>query len=180
MSETKVVTGPGIRFSYAQVFEPKAMDENSEPKYSVTLLIPKKDKVTIAKIEKAIKAAELEGKSKTFGGKIPKTYRYPALRDGDEEMPDKEEYENCFFVSAKSSTKPGLVDENTNEIIDRSEFYSGCYGRASINFYPYNKGGNKGIACGLNNLQKLEDGENLGGGGATAAEDFGEDTDDLM
>ena len=180
MSDTKVVTGPGIRFSYANVFEPKAMDENSEPKYSVTLLIPKKDKVTVEKIKRAIKAAELEGKSKTFGGKIPKVYRYPALRDGDEEKPDNEEYEGCYFVNAKSSTKPGLVDEDVNEIITRDEFYSGCYGRASINFYAYNKGGNKGIGCGLNNLQKLEDGENLGGGGATAAEDFGTGEDDLM
>lgn len=176
MSSTKVITGL-VRFSYAHVFEPSAIEEGQEKKYSVSILIPKDDKKTISKIEDAIAAALEEGKAK-FGGKIPRSYKNP-LRDGDEERPDDENYEGHMFVNANSSRKPGLVDKNLDPIIDKDDFYSGCYGRASVNFYAFNVSGNKGIACGLNNLQKLKDGERLSGGGASAEEDFGTD-DDLM
>ena len=172
MSETKVVTGK-VRFSYAHVFEPVAANENAEKKYSVSILIPKKDKKTLTKIKNAVEAAKEAGKAK-FGNKIPNNLKLP-LRDGDEEHEDDENYEGMMFVNASSNRKPSIVDENLNEIMDRGEFYSGCWGRVSVNFYAFNVSGNKGIACGLNNLQKLEDGENLGGGGATAEEDFGDD-----
>ena len=178
MSETKVITGK-VRFSYAHVFEAVAMEEGQKAKFSVSIIIPKKDKKTIAKIEDAIKAATEAGKASKFGGKIPAKLKIP-LRDGDEERPDDETYEGSYFLSANSNTKPGLVDSNLDPILDKDEFYSGCYGRASINFYAFNTSGNKGIACGLNNLQKLEDGERLSGGGASAEEDFGEEGDDLM
>jgi hypothetical protein len=92
------------------------------------------------------------------------------LRDGDAEKEDAA-YEGCYFINANSVQKPGVVDQDLNPILDQNEFYSGCYGRASITFYPYNAQGSKGIACGLNNVQKLEDGEKLGGG-TTAAADF--------
>ena len=178
MSSTKVITGK-VRFSYAHVFEPSAIEEGQAKKYSVSLVIPKDDKKTLAKIEAAIAAALEEGKAK-FGGKIPKAYKNP-LRDGDEDRPDDEVYEGCMFVNASSSRKPGLVDANLDPILDKDDFYSGCYGRASVNFYAFNVSGNKGIACGLNNLQKLEDGIRLSGGGASAEEDFGGDlADDLM
>ena len=173
MSETKVVTGK-VRFSYAHVFEPKAIEEGQTPKYSVSLIIPKSDKTTIAKIKAAIAAALEEGKTKKFGGKLPAVYKNP-LRDGDAERPDDENYAGSYFINANSTNKPGLVDENTNAIINKEDFYSGCYGRASVNFYAFNTSGNKGVACGLNNLQKLEDGERLGGGASTAEEDFGSD-----
>ena len=104
-----------------------------------------------------------------FGGSVPKLLK-GGLRDGDVEMEDPA-YEGCYFIKANSVQKPGVVEENLNPILDQSEFYSGCYGRASITFYPYNAQGSKGIACGLNNVQKLEDGEKLGGG-TTAAADF--------
>ncbi len=179
MSQTKVITGK-VRFSYAQVFEPKAMNESSVPKYSISLIIPKKDKKTLDKIKAAIESAIEEGKASKWGGKVPKNLKTP-LRDGDDEREDDEVYAGAMFVNANSSNKPGLVDEDLNPILDKSEFYSGCYGRASINFYPYDSNGSKGIACGLNNLQKLEDGERLAGGGASAEEDFGSsDDDDLM
>lgn len=176
MSQTKVITGK-VRFSYAQVFEPKAMNESSTPKYSISLIIPKKDKKTLDKIKAAIESAIEEGKTSKWGGKVPKNLKTP-LRDGDDEREDDEVYAGAMFVNANSSNKPGIVDEDLNPILDKSEFYSGCYGRASINFYPYDSNGSKGIACGLNNLQKLEDGERLGGGGSTAEEDFGSDSDD--
>lgn len=174
MSETKVITGK-VRFSYAHVFEPHAMEEDQKKKYSVSLIIPKKDTKTILKIENAIAAALEAGKAK-FGGKIPKNLKLP-LRDGDDERGDDENYEGCMFINCNSDRKPGLVDEKTDPIMNKDDFYSGCYGRASINLYAFNVSGNKGVACGLNNLQKLEDGENLGGTGASAEADFG---DDLM
>ena len=172
MSETKVITGK-VRFSYAHVFEPSAISEDQEKKYSVSIIINKKDKKTLDKIKAAIAAAAEEGKVK-FGGSIPKNFKNP-LRDGDEEREDDETYKGCMFLNANSSRKPGLVDADVNPIMDKEEFYSGCYGRASVNFYAFNVSGNKGVACGLNNLQKLEDGERLGGGATSAEDDFGAD-----
>ena len=177
MSTTKVITGK-VRFSYAHVFEPSAIEEGQEKKYSVSIIIPKKDTKTLNKIKEAIKAAAEEGKAK-FGGTVPKNYKNP-LRDGDEEREDDENYAGCMFINANSTRKPGLVDEDLNPIMDKDDFYSGCYGRASVNFYAFNVSGNKGVACGLNNLQKLEDGERLGGGASSAEDDFGADGDDLL
>ena len=178
---TKVVTGK-VRFSYLHAFEPKAIEEGSEPKYSVCLLISKSDTYTLKKVNEAIDNAFNAGKAK-FGGKLPTKWKHP-LRDGDEERPDDEAYENCYFINANSKTKPGLVNKSMNAIIDPDELYSGCYGRASVNFYAFNTAGNKGVACGLNNLQKLADGERLSGG-STAEEDFGDlpfedEGDDLL
>ena len=175
-SATKVITGK-VRFSYLHVFEPKAINEGADPKYSVALLIPKSDTVTINKIKAAVQAALEQGKAK-FGGKLPKVFKQP-LRDGDEERGDDENYEGMMFLNANSNTKPGVVDKDVNPIMDREELYSGCYGRASINFYAFSVSGNKGVACGLNNLQKLADGERLSGG-SSAEDDFGDDADDLM
>lgn len=176
MSNTKIITGK-VRFSYAHVWTPKAMEAGNDPKYSVSILIPKTDNVTVNKINAAVDAALLAGAEK-FGGKPPKNFKHP-LKDGDIERPDDEVYAGHYYVSASSFRQPGIVDANREDIIDKDEFYSGCYGRASINFYAFNVGVNKGIAAGLQNLQKLEDGERLGGSAASAAEDFGDD-DDMM
>lgn len=175
---TKVVTGK-VRFSYLHVFEPQSIN-GSEPKYSVSLIIPKSEKKTIADIEKAIENAKTAGQGK-LGGKIPANLKTP-LRDGDEDRPDDENYANCYFINANCKTKPGLVDKYRRPIEDELELYSGCYGRASITFYAFNTNGNKGIACGLNNLMKLEDGESLGGR-VSAEKDFNdyfEDEDDIF
>ena len=155
--KTKVVTGM-VRFSYANVWEPKSIN-GSDEKYSVSLIIPKTDKKTIAQIEAAIEAAKQEGKAK-FGGKIPANLKLP-LRDGNIDRPEDEAYKNAYFINANSKERPGIVDRSVKPILDQSEFYSGCYGRASITFYAFNQNGNKGIACGLQNLQKLLDGEPL-------------------
>jgi hypothetical protein len=170
MSTTKVVTSK-VRFSYVHVFEPTATQEGQTEKYSVSIIIPKKDKALIAKLEAAIVAAAEEGKAK-FGGKIPNNLKKP-LRDGDLEKEEDENYAGCMFFNASSLRKPGLVDENLDPILDKDEFYSGCFGRASVNFYAFSVSGNKGVAAGLNNIQKLEDGERLGGGATSASEDFG-------
>lgn len=172
---TKVITGK-VRFSYVHVFEPAAVSEGSDDKkYSISIIISKDDKATLKKINDAIEAAKKLGIETKWGGKAPKNLKLP-LRDGDMER-DEECYENSFFLSAKTDRKPGIVDANLDEIISRDEFYSGCYGRASVNFFPFDVNGSKGIAVGLQNLQKLEDGERLGGSSATAAEDFGDDDD---
>lgn len=165
--KTKVVTGM-VRFSYANVWEPKSIN-GSDEKYSVSLIIPKTDKKTIAQIEAAIEAAKQEGKAK-FGGKIPANLKLP-LRDGDIDRPEDEAYKNAYFINANSKERPGIVDKSVKPILDQSEFYSGCYGRASITFYAFNQNGNKGIACGLQNLQKLLDGEPLSGR-SRAEDDF--------
>lgn len=171
---TKVITGVNTRWSYANVWEPKSI-QGSAPKCSVSLIIPKDDVETVNKIEAAIKAAYTEGANKLKGnGKsVPPmaSIKLP-LRDGDTERPDDEVYANSYFVNANSPNPPGIVDADCQPIIERSEVYSGVYGRASISFYAYNKNGNRGIACGLNNLQKIRDGEPLGGR-SSAADDFG-------
>jgi hypothetical protein len=163
----KVVTGK-VRFSYAHVFTPQASQEGGTPKYSVSIIIPKSDKETIEKINKAIEQAKEENKA-VWGGTVPKGLK-GGLRDGDEEKDDPA-YANSYFINANSSQKPGVVDADLNAILDQSEFYSGCLGRASISFFAYNSNGSKGVGCGLNNVQKLEDGEKLGGA-SSASDDF--------
>lgn len=176
---TKVVTGRHTVFSYLNVNEPKVPMGGGTPKYSVSLIIPKSDTVTVAKIRAAIKAAYDEGQSKLKGNSksIPalESIKTP-LRDGDKDRKGDEAYADSWFVNANSTTKPGVVDADRNPILETSELYSGIIGRASINFYAYNTNGNRGIACGLNNLQKLADGTPLGG--RSRAEDDFADLDD--
>ena len=171
INPTKVITGPNTRFSYANVWEAKSINGGA-PKFSVSLIIPKADTKTVEKIKAAIEAAYKEGESKLKGNgrSVPalSAIKNP-LRDGDTERPDDEAYANSYFINANSATAPGIVDANCSPILERSEVYSGVYGRASISFYAFNSNGNKGIACGLNNLQKVRDGEPLGG--RTRAED---------
>lgn len=164
---TRVVTGK-VRFSYANVWQAKSIN-GSEEKYSVSLIIPKSDAKTIEEIQVAMEEAKQEGIAK-FGGKIPANLKLP-LRDGDIDRPDDEAYQGCYFINANSKDKPQIVDKKVKPILDTNEFYSGCYGRASINFYAFNQNGNKGIACGLGNLQKLKDGEPLSGH-SRAEDDF--------
>ena len=165
---TKVVTGK-VRFSFVNVFEPRAFGENQTPKYSVMLLIPKSDVATIKKCQDAIKAAAQKGMAKHFNGKLPPVIK-STLKDADVDtdqdgvtFAEKWDYTaGHYIINVSSKNAPGIVDENRQPIINPIDFYSGCYGRASINFFSYNNNGNKGVSAGLNNLQKLEDGEPLG------------------
>ncbi len=179
---TKVVTSE-VRLSYAQLFEPKAVEEGGEKKYSVAILFPKKDKALLTKLEAAIEAAKVVGKDKRWGGKIPKNLKTP-IRDGDEKEEVDEAYAGHYYINCTSTTKPGVVDKNLDPVLDKDEVYSGCYGRVSINFFPFDVSGNKGIAAGLNNVQKLRDGERLSGRDS-AETDFAEalegaEDDDLL
>ena len=177
---TKVITGKRTVFSYLTVNEPKTPLGGGTPKYSVSLIIPKSDTVTVEKIKAAIQAAYDEGQSKLKGSSktVPalEDIKTP-LRDGDRERKGDDAYKNSYFINANSTTKPGVVDADRNPILDSSELYSGIIGRASINFYAFNSNGNRGIACGLNNLQKLADGTPLGGH-SRAEDDFADDDDD--
>lgn len=174
---TRVVTGE-VRLSYAHIWEPNSI-QGGKPKYSVSLIIPKTNTATITAIEKAIDAAIDAGTAK-FGGKRPnKAALKLPLRDGDTER-DDEAYAGSFFVNANSLTPPRVVDENVAPILDRSEVYSGCYARVSLSFYTFNTNGNKGVACGLGNIQKIRDGEPLGAGRISAKSDFGAPADDFL
>ena len=175
----KVITGLDTRWSYANVWEAKSINGGT-PKFSVSLIVPKSDTKTVAKIKTAIESAYQDGESKLKGtGKSvpPMAAIKTPLRDGDIERPDDPAYANAYFINANSATAPGIVDVDRNPILTRSEVYSGVYGRASISFYAFNSNGNKGIACGLNNLQKVRDGEPLGGK-VSAESDFTTDDDD--
>ena len=175
----KVVTGKNTRWSYCSVWEPKSIN-GGNPKYSVSLLIPKSDVATIEKIKNAIEAAYRDGEARLKGNSRsvpPLSAIKTPLRDGDTERPDDPSYTGHFFINANSATAPGIVDAACQPILDRNEVYSGVYGRASISFYAFNSNGNRGIACGLNNLQKIRDGEPLGGR-ASAEADFAVDDDD--
>lgn len=173
---TKVITDPKfpVRFSYVHVFEPESINDSNDEKYSVAILIPKKDKGTIARINAAIQAATEKGKTSKWGGKIPKSLENP-LHDGDVEREEDETYAGYYYLNAKSAKtkKPGVVDKYRQPITDPEQFYSGCYGVASFSFYPYDAAGNRGIGCGLNNVMKTAEGEPLGGR-VSAETDFAE------
>ena len=164
MNLTKVIVP--CRFSYLHCWEPNAVN-GGDPNYSVSAIIPNSDTETIGKIKKAIEHAKKDSISK-WGGKVPANLKLP-LRDGDIDRPEDEAYVDSYFFNANSRQAPQVVDKNVQPILDQSEVYSGCYGRISVNFYGFNNNGNRGIAAGLGNIQKLRDGESLGG--RTNAED---------
>ena len=175
-NNTKVVTGI-VRLSYANIWDPKAPVSGGDPRYSCSLIIPKSDTETVDAINRAIDCAIQEGIGK-FGGKIPnKAALKLPLRDGDRERPGDEAYKDAYFLNASSTSKPGLVGRDCTPLIDSSEWYSGISGKASINFFAFNTNGNRGIACGLNNLQKLKDGTPLGGH-SRPEDDFDVEDDD--
>lgn len=163
-NKTKVIVP--CRFSYLHCWEPDSIN-GSEPKYSVSAIIPKSDTKTVEVIKAAVEQAKKDSVSK-WGGKIPANLKLP-LRDGDIDRPDDEAYAGCYFFNANSRQAPEIVDAQVQPILNQAEVYSGCYGRISVTFYGYNSNGNRGIAAGLGNIQKLRDGDPLGG--RTRAED---------
>ena len=175
----KVITGKDTRLSYEHVWEPASIN-GGNPKYSVCCMIPKSDSVTVEKVRKAIEAAyrEGEGKLKGSGKNVPpmSAIKNP-LRDGDLDRPDDPAFAGMWFVNANTDRAPGIVDLDCNPVLDRGEVYSGCYCRVSLTFYAFNSNGNRGIACGLNNLQKVKDGEHLGGRVSAEVEFAGLDDD---
>lgn len=166
---TKVVFP--CRFSYAHVWEASSVSEGGDKKFSVSCIIQKSDKATIEKVNAAIKAAYEIGITSKFNGKKPANWKNP-LRDGDTDRIEDEAYQNALFVNASCKTRPGVVSASRQPITEQEDFYSGCYGYVSVNFFPFNTNGNMGVAAGLNNVMKVKDGESLGGGRASAEADF--------
>lgn len=169
---TKVVTGK-VRFSYAHLFEAQ-QQKDGDAKYSVTLLIPKNDTQTMTKIRTAIAEARENFCSRNGANALPAKPNH-TLHDGDGMRDSGEEFgpecKGCYVITVGSKQKPIIVDSFRNVITDPGEIYSGCYGRAAINFYGYNRNGRKGISAGLLSVQKLHDGEPLGGS-MGSADDF--------
>lgn len=153
-----------VRFSYLHVFEPQAMQGSTKKKYSVSLIIDKTDTENLNKVRRGIELATQAGLTTKLGGAVRPTDKNP-LRDGDTERPNDEAYRGKYFVNAScgEAQAPGIVDKNRRPIMDKTEVYSGMFGRANINFYAFNTNGNRGIACGLNHIQKIADGEPLSG-----------------
>lgn len=180
VKDTKVVFGP-CRLSYTHVFSKYAPDgDTANGKYMTNVLIPKEEKETIAALQQAIEAAKKAAIVSKWGGKEPKKLDMP-LHDGDKDKED-EVYEGHSYVNAKSNTRPGIVDKNKAPIVDEDDIYSGVWAIVSVTFYGYDKNGNRGVACGLNNIMKYKDDERLGGR-ASAESDFAdldmEDDEDL-
>lgn len=174
-NNTKVIVP--CRFSYLHCWEPDSVN-GGDPNYSVSAIVSKKDTATVNAIKAAIEQAKKDSVSK-WGGKVPANLKLP-LRDGDIDRPDDEAYAGCYFFNANSRQAPQVVDSKVQPILDQSEVYSGCYGKISVTFYGYNSNGNRGIAAGLGNIQKLKDGESLGGR-TSAADDFQtEDDEDFL
>lgn len=169
ISKTKVITGVNTRLSYFHGWELTSINNGSE-RYSVSVLIPKSDTETVKAINETINAAIEEGVAK-FGSKKPNkaAIKLP-LRDGDTER-DDEAYRGHYFINANSTTPSQIVDKHVKPILDRNEVYSGCYACVSLNFYAFNSNSNKGVACSLGNIQKIRDGESLGGR-SSATDDF--------
>ena len=166
---TKVVIP--CRISFANIWEPRSVN-GSEEKYSVSCLIPKSDKTTLAKIHKSIEAAKDAAQSKRWGGKIPANLKLP-LHDGDTERADDENYEGMMYFNATSKDAPQIVDRKVQPILDPMECGSGDYCNVSVNFYGFSANGNRGVAAGLQNIQLVKHGERLAGK-ASAASDFEE------
>lgn len=180
VKENKVIFGP-CRLSYTHVFNRYNPDgDQADGKYMTNVLIPKDEKETIAAINKAIDEAKKQAIVSKWGGKEPKKLDMP-LRDGDEK--DDENYEGHLFVNAKSNTRPGIVDRKKVPIVDEEEVYSGVWAIVSVTFFGYDKNGNKGVACGLNNIMKFKDDEHFGGRVSAESDfgdvDLGDEDDDL-
>lgn len=183
------ITLNNVRFAYAHVFQPHKFEgDDKEPRYSVTILIPKSNKAEVEKAQSAVQKAYSEAQLTRWGNRKPAKWFNP-LQDGDEPNGDGEDrgeaFHNCFFINAKSRVKPGVFTRNSatgsyDPILDTEEFYSGCYGSVSVAFNGFENSGNKGISAFVNNILKLKDGEPLGSGASSPEEDFGAvDTDDL-
>lgn len=172
IKDTSVRLGE-VRFSYTAVFQPKKNDDGTPSKYGVCIIIPKEDTETVNLVKEAIDAAKQRGKLEKWGGKIPANVK-SCLRDGDIDREDDEAFAGCYFLNASSRNKPGvkvLEDGVVSDVLDEEDFYSGCYGAVTLDFFPYESSGNKGVGAGLNNVIKTRDGDRLSGG-RSADEDF--------
>ena len=181
-NNTTAVTTGKVRLSFVHLFKPYAFQPGQEEKFSTTILVPKSDTETKAKIDAAMSAAIEKGIKDNWNGVRPPILNTPVY-DGDgtrpsDGMPFGDECKGhwVFTASSKVDYPPEIVDVSGNRIISPSEIYSGIYARVHVNFYPYAFGGKKGIGVGLGPVQKVSDGEPLGGGAVSASAVFGAPT----
>ena len=179
MNELTNVTTGEVRLSYVHLFKPYAAMQGAEERYSCTILVPKTDTDTMGRIQAAIEEAKRKGTADKWGGVCPPLVPTPVY-DGDGVRPSDGmafgpecKGHGVFTANAKADYPPEIVDKMGNPVINQSEIYSGIYGRVNVTFFPYAFGGKKGIGCGLGPVQKLRDGEPLGGSAPTAAQAFG-------
>lgn len=179
---------PEAILSYPFVFKmQKAMDDTQKDKYSCVLVFT--DEQQKSPLFKAMKKAAVEAAIEKFGGdKAPGLIRSGKIRmpfrDDPEDIEKKGYPEGSCFITVKNEKKPGIVsifpDPNNNgkpmSITDEEQIYAGCIVRATINAFGYDQRGNKGVSFGLNNIQKLRDGERLDGR-AKAEDEFEADMD---
>jgi len=169
---TRVVTDK-VRFSFCNVCSPRRNEFNGKDEFSTQILVAKSDTTTVAALKAAAKAALVT----KWGDKVPAKARNP-MRDGDTETKVDgsalgPEYKDHFFMTVKSSKRPGIIDSSGVELLGSDDVASGDWGRVSLNAYAYDAAGNKGVSFGLNNVQLMSKGESLGGGRPSAAADFG-------
>lgn len=170
LNDTKVRTGK-CRLSFPHLFEKYSESD----KYQAVFLWPKTDKEMTKTVKAAIENAKENGLRDKWSGKLPKNFDSP-IRDGDES--DYDGYEGCYYLTAKNANrKPQVVDLDRDDILDAEEVYPGCYVRATISLFAYSNSGKNGVSCILNNVQKLADGEQFGGGTSSADDDFDDDDD---
>ena len=164
----KLITPP-FTGSYVTLFQPRQVNNQGDPKYSVQMIFDKK--ADLKEFRAAIKEVAIEA----FGPKAAdifdgnKLKLHSPLRDGDEEREDRPEYKGTVFANASSKKKPGIVDRERSPVVSDEDCYSGCTMRASVALFSYDTNGNKGIGVGLNNVQVIKKGAHLDG--RKAAED---------
>ncbi len=177
---TVVITGKDTRFSYCNLAEPKSVNGGA-PRYGMSLVVSRDDRQTVKALQDGQRAAyeKYKDRLKNRNGSVPPMEAIKlAIRDGDQDRPDDPVYANCVFVNANSETRPKLFDAGGKEITDASEIYSGCYGKVAVQFFAFNTNGNRGIGCRLHAVQKIRDGEPLGGTIVTIADFMGPEEDE--
>ena len=173
LSNTQMTTGE-VRLSYAHLYDPYS-NNGGDPKYSVTVLMPKTDVQAKARLDAAFEAAKQKGIAEKWNGVLPPVVA-SAIHDGDGVRPNGEpfgaECKGHWVFTASSKNPVSLVDASMNPIVQKGELYSGCYARVCVSLFPYNSNGKRGIGIGLEAVQKLRDGDPLGGG-VSVADAFG-------
>lgn len=162
-TEKKTIVTPIFRVSFPHVFEARAGMDGGEPKFGLTAVW---NPATFSAKDKerwnAMKALADDMSVSKFKKKIkdlPDNFKKP-VRKGEEKEGLDGFGPGLLFANLTTKFKPGLIDKDKIEIIDQTDFYPGCYARATITCYAYeNKG--KGVAFGLMNIQKIADGARL-------------------
>lgn len=154
------------RMAFAHLNNPSNVDK----KYGMTLIISKDDDQSVGRIKEAIECVKESSKEK-WGGYVPNNLKIP-LHDGDIEKPEKAQFRNSFYLNAKCSDPPQIVDRNVEPIENRAEVYSGCFINVSLVFYGYNMSGNRGIGVWLGNIQKIKDGPRMAKNHIDARDEF--------